>query len=201
MATSNNPQSKNDGIPTVPKTAPTNAKDFNSFFAEKAAEKMVKAAEKVENRAATFQDRASRPWTPEQTKEFFAKKKEEAANRTPEQLKASRDGFFARKAAQYNVQRENNFGELKAQPAHKSSTDETLYKLAEMRIDHQRELRKDGIQGAAFDKAVEKFDKHFSEPKNLQAVVETAKEKAAETLAHKASDKTASKSHDAGQSL
>lgn len=191
MANSNNPQDTKKAATTAPKSA----KEMNDFFASKQAEKIAKSQEKLSAFAATKQDRASRPWTPEQTKAFFDKKREESKNRTPEQIEAAKQGFFKRKAEQYNRVREANFEELKAQPAHKDSKDETLYRLAEMRIDMKRELRKDGIDGDKFDKAVEKFDKHFSKPENLEKVTAEARAQAEELLeAKKASAKTVDKS-------
>lgn len=196
MTTSNNPQSNKGGneIPKVEKTAPTSAKDLNSFFAARQAEKIAKGAENLQRMADTKQERASRPWTPQETKAFFDRKREESKNRTPEQIEAAKNGFFKRKAEQYNRTREENFGELKAQPAHKDSSAETLYRLAEMRIDMKRELRKDGIEGEKFDKAVAKFDEHFAKPKNLEKVTEEAKAQAAELLEKKGSAKVADKS-------
>lgn len=191
---SNNPQS---GDGNNGKGAPTNSKEFNAHFAAKTAEKMAKNTETLQRREETKQERLSRPWTPSEIKAFFDRKKEEAANRSPEQLEAARNGFFKRKAEQYNRMREDNFNELKAQPGYKDRSDEAVYKLAEMRIDLKRDLRKDGVEGAAFDKAIEKFDKHYSNPKNLDAVIEAAKEKSAEIVTQKAAEKSVPESVEA----
>jgi hypothetical protein len=219
MTTSNNPQKNADKAEKAVTSAP-GKKDFNAFFAGKTAEKIVKNQDTLEKRANAKEAWLNKPVSKEQAKAFFDKKKAEEANRTPEEKKAAERGFFARKAEQFNVQRESYFNTLKGQDRYAGVSDERLYKVAEMRVAQQRELSKDGIKpmmtadgkkpefGKAvqmidnpeFAKKMEVFDKHFADPKNLDKVLESAKAQAEQALETKAAAKTAN-TQDAGETL
>lgn len=171
MTTSNNPQSK-------PKAA--SISDFQKRFADRTAEKMLRNEAKVERRAATFQERASRPLTPNEIKAFFDKKREQELNQTPEEKQKKVSAFFQRKADQKAREEKVHFDTLKAQPAYQDVSDERLFKLAEMRNNFEKENLKAKLPEAKIEKAMEAFDKSFANPKKLDAVMKAAAEKAAE---------------------
>lgn len=214
MTTSNNPQSKNEV-----KSAP-DKKDFNSFFAGKMAENAARNESTLAKRAEAKQEWLSKPPTQAQAAAFFEKKKKEIESRSPEQKKEAERAFFARKADQYNKQRESYFNTLKGQDRFAGVNDERLYKLAEARINFQRSLNSDGVKAQIpangqkpefgkplqlvdnpeFGKRMEEFDKFYSNPKNLDAMLE----KAASMIEQQREEKSAAKAantQEAGETL
>lgn len=189
MTTSNNPQSK-------PKAA--SVSDFKTRFAERTAEKILRNEEKVAKRAATFQERASRPLTPNEIKAFFDKKREQEANQTPEEKQKKVSAFFQRKADQKVREEKVHFDTLKEQPAYQGVSDERLFKLAEMRNNFEKENIKAKVPEAKIEKAMQTFDKSFADPKKLDAVMKAAAEKSAEL---KETRQGPTKNRDDGMSL
>lgn len=173
MTTSNNPQSPSEG-----KTKPVSLADFRNKFEQRVAEKMVNNAEKVEQRAATKADRAARPLTPQEIKEFFDKKKEQEAKRTPEEKQKAVASFFQRKADQKTRDEKGHLDTLKAQPAHKDTPETKLIKLAEVRNAFEKENMKAKVSDKQLEKAMAGFDKAFSDPKKLDDLMEKAAQKA-----------------------
>ncbi|MDD2892542.1 MAG: hypothetical protein PHF20_01315 [Halothiobacillaceae bacterium] len=203
MTTSNNPQK-----PEAPKTAP-GKKDFNAFLAGKMADKAMRNESMLEKRAEARAEFLKKPVTQAQAAAFFEKKMKEIEGRSPEQKKAAEKAFFARKADQHNKQRESYFNGLKGQDRYAGVSDERLYKLAEARINFQRALSTDGIkpqmyadgkkpefgkpvqmvENPEFNKKMEEFDKFYSNPKNLDAMLD----KAASMIEQQRDEKSAAK--------
>jgi len=176
----------------------TSVTDFQKRFAEKTAEKMIRNQEKVERRAATFQERAGRPLPPSEIKAFFDKKREQEANFTPEQKQEKVSAFFQRKADQKVRDEKGHFDTLKTNPAYQDVSDERLFKLAEMRNDFEKENLKAKLSEDKMGKALATFDKSFADPKKLDAVMKAAETKATEL---KETRSTPAKQQDAEMSM
>lgn len=65
---------------------------------------------------------------------------------------------------------------LKRLPVFQFLSEDRLYKLAEMRVAFENDLEKSNLDSHVYQDRLDKFDKHFSKPENLDAYLEARKE-------------------------
>lgn len=174
-----------------------------------------------------YQAEAKRPFTKEEAKAFFAQKEAADKSRTPEERKSSAEAFAQRKGFESAARRVSVVGEMtRNDRRYEAIPVDKLNQLADIRIAHKGDLTKKAYDNyvvgskngtpekqlqsefKAAEKSIEKemvkFDRHFAEPKNLEAAISVADKEVLKTIeaskaTREAEVKTAVK--DSGMSL